>query len=102
MDIKVNDDNITITIGKDEVTSTYIGVGKEYSYADLNAKMGDNEYLRINYEWSKDSDFPDFVVGLMEFIRKNAEKSGANSKGPWEGRQEDYALCVKASMDRGL
>ena len=100
MDILVKDDNVVITLNHKEVTGTSISVGKDYSYANLYAKVGDSEYFNFNYEWGKEGDVPDFVVGLMEFISKNKETSGAISTGAWKDKEVDYDLGVKASLDK--
>jgi len=63
-----------IKIMPSEIKGTEIMKSGEYRYARVGVKRGDNEYLSISYEWKGDAAMPDFVMGLMEFMKANKEE----------------------------
>jgi len=64
---------MTISINPDEIVGTEIVKSGDYRYASMGIKKGDNEYIRISYEWRGDGNVPEFVMGLMEFLKANKE-----------------------------
>lgn len=64
---------LTINIDPEEITGSEIVKSGDYRYASVGIKKGDNEYMRISYEW-KGSDMPEFVLGLMQFMSSSENK----------------------------
>jgi len=70
---KKSNKNMTITINPDEIIGSEIMRSGDYRYARLGVRRGDSEYLSISYEWKGEGSVPEFVMGLMEFIKANEE-----------------------------
>jgi DNA-directed RNA polymerase subunit RPC12/RpoP len=78
--------DFSVSVGADSVVFTNISASKDgYSSARMVAKMGDNEYMSISYEW-EGSGIPSFAMDLMSFM-KNA---GVEKSGVWEGKEDAY------------
>lgn len=75
--------SMTITINPEEIIGSEIMRSGDYRYARLGVKRGDGEYLSISYEWKGEGSVPEFVMGLMEFIKANEEDIEKN--------EEEYA-----------
>jgi hypothetical protein len=56
-----------------EIMGVEIMKSGEYRYASVGINRGEDERLRISYEW-KGSNIPEFVMGLMNFIKANDEE----------------------------
>lgn len=80
---------ITINIAADEVLGWEIMQSGDYKYASVRVKRGDDEYLRVSYEW-KGTDVPDFVLSLMSFMKANEVEKNADS--------EEHAELKKRGM----
>jgi hypothetical protein len=61
---------LNVNIRAEDIKGTEIMSSGEYKYARVGAKVGDDEYVTVSYEW-KGTGIPDFVMGLMEFIKGN-------------------------------
>lgn len=48
-----------------------------YSFASMALKMGDDEYMHINYEW-RGNDIPEFAMDVMDML-KGFNKSQASN-----------------------
>lgn len=70
---------ITINISTDEILGWEIMQSGDYKYASVRVKRGDDEYLRVSYEW-KGSDVPDFVLSLMSFMKANKIEKNLESE----------------------
>jgi hypothetical protein len=62
-----------IEIMPEDIKGVEIMKSGDYRYARVGVKRGDDEYLSITYEW-KGGDIPEFVMGLMDFMKANEEE----------------------------
>lgn len=58
-----------------------------YSFATMALKMGDNEYMHINYEW-EGNEIPEFALDVMEMLKKFNKAEASNV---------DYSTFERAS-----
>jgi len=65
--------NLTIVIVPDEIIGADISRSRDYKYASVGIKRGDDEFLRISYEWKGDA-IPDFVMALMTWMTANKDE----------------------------
>lgn len=63
---------LTITIMPEEIVGSEIVKSGDYKYASVGVKMGDQEYMRISYEWKGDT-VPEFVMAIMHWMQSNKE-----------------------------
>ena len=77
---------LTINISPEEIVGSEIVKSGDYKYASVGIKRGDNEYLRISYEWKGDG-VPEFVMGIMSWMQSNKEVVDKAK----EGGAEEYA-----------
>jgi len=83
--------DMTIKISPDQVMFSNISKSKDgYNSARLVAKVNDNEYMSVSYEWEGNS-VPDFAMNLMSFMQANAMELGTVS----EHAEEYEALSAK-------
>jgi len=61
---------MTINIQAEQIMGASIEKSGDYKYASMGVKMGDNQYLRLSYEW-KGEEIPEFVMGLMGWVQSN-------------------------------
>jgi len=52
---------LNINIMPEEIVGSEIVKSGDYKYASVGIKRGDNEYMRISYEWKGDG-VPEFVM----------------------------------------
>jgi len=64
---------MTLKITPSEIMGVEIMKSGDYSYASVGVKTGDDERVRISYEW-KGSNMPEFVLGLMAFMQANRKE----------------------------
>jgi hypothetical protein len=82
---------LTINIMPEEIVGSEIVKSGDYKYASVGIKRGDNEYMRISYEW-KGEGVPEFVMGIMSWMQSNkeeideAKKDGAEEYAALKGR----------------
>jgi hypothetical protein len=75
----------------EEIVGSEIVKSGDYKYASVGIKRGDNEYMRISYEW-KGEGVPEFVMGIMSWMQSNkeeideAKKDGAEEYAALKGR----------------
>ena len=79
---------LTINIAPEEIVGSEIVKSGEYRYASVGIKRGDNEYMRISYEWKGDG-VPEFVMGIMSWMQSNKEEI---DKAKEAGAEEYAAL----------
>lgn len=79
---------LTINIDPEEIVGSEIVKSGDYKYASIGIKRGDNEYMRISYEWKGDG-VPEFVMGIMSWMQSNKEEI---DKAKEEGAEEYTAL----------
>jgi hypothetical protein len=77
---------LDVSIKPEDVMYTSINTSKDgYNSARLVMNAGKNAYLSVSFEWQDDV-IPDFVLEMMSFM----QRSGMETSGVWEGREEDY------------
>jgi len=79
---------LTINIAPEEIVGSEIVKSGDYKYASVGIKRGDDEYMRISYEWKGDG-VPEFVMGIMSWMQSNKE---VIDKTKEEGAEEYAAL----------
>lgn len=79
---------LTINIAPEEIVGSEIVKSGDYKYASIGIKRGDDEYMRISYEWKGDG-VPEFVMGIMSWMQSNKEEI---DKAKEEGAEEYAAL----------
>lgn len=91
--------NFSVTVNPETVMYTNISKSKEYNSARMVAKIGDNEYMSISYEWEGDS-IPDFAMNLMDFMKANE----IETSGVWPGfvGTEDAAKKCGTAKPAGM
>ena len=62
-----------IEIMPEDIKGVEIVKSGDYRYARVGVKRGENEHLMVSYEW-KGNDIPEFVMGLMNFMKSNEEE----------------------------
>lgn len=68
--------DMKITIGADQVMYSTISKSKDgFNSARLVAKVNDNEYMSVSYEW-EGKNIPDFAMNLMSFMQANELEIG--------------------------
>jgi hypothetical protein len=79
---------LTINISPEEIVGSEIVKSGDYKYASVGIKRGDDEYMRISYEWKGDG-VPEFVMAIMSWMQSNKEEI---DKSKEEGAEEYAAL----------
>lgn len=79
---------LSISISPEEITGSEIVKSGDYRYASVGVKKGDNEYMRISYEW-KGEGVPEFVMSLLSWMQSNQEEV---DKAKEAGAEEYAAL----------
>ena len=64
---------LSINIMPEEIVGSEIVKSGDYKYASIGIKRGDDEYMRISYEW-KGPGVPEFVMGIMSWMQSNKEE----------------------------
>ncbi len=68
-----NKKGLTLTILPSEIIGAEIMKSGEHRHASVGIKRGENEYMRIAYEWRGDA-IPEFVMSLMSWMQANKEE----------------------------
>lgn len=76
---------LTLSVMPEEIVGAEVTKSGDYRYASVGIKKGDNEYLRIAYEWKGDG-IPEFVMSLMSWMQSNKEEIDPLR----EDRKEEY------------
>jgi hypothetical protein len=77
--------DFSVSIPKEKIMYSNISKSKDgYNSARVVAKLGDNEYMSISYEW-EGSGVPPFAIDLMGYMKANEIKPGVI-----EGQEESY------------
>jgi hypothetical protein len=79
---------LVINVAPEEIVGSEIVKSGDYRYASIGIKKGDNEYMRISYEWKGDG-VPEFVMGIMSWMQSNKEEI---DKAKEAGKEEYTAL----------
>ena len=78
---------MTLKINPEQVMATNIRRTKGgYNSASMAVKLGDNEYMSINYEWEGDN-VTDVAMDFMGFMNANKEEI----EQAVESHKEEYA-----------
>ena len=73
--------DMNIKIMADQVMFSNISKSKDgYNSARVVAKLNDNEYMSVSYEWEGNS-IPDFAISLMGFMSANEMGAAVNELG---------------------
>jgi len=48
-----------------------------YSFANMALKMGDDEYMHVNYEW-RGNEIPEFAMDVMDMLKKFNKAQASN------------------------
>lgn len=64
---------LSISIQPEQIMGAEIVKSGEYKYASMGVKLGENQFLRVSYEW-KGEEIPEFVMGLMGWMQSNKEE----------------------------
>ena len=68
--------DMVIKIAPDQVMFSNISKSKDgYNSARVVAKVSDNEYMSVSYEW-EGTNVPDFAMNLMSFMQANSMELG--------------------------
>lgn len=62
--------DFNVSIPADSIRGTEIMRSGDYKYARVGAKISENEYVSVSYEW-KGEYVPDAVMALMEYVKAN-------------------------------
>lgn len=65
---------LSITIQPEQIMGAEVVRSGDYRYASMGVKLGENQFLRISYEW-KGEEIPEFVMGLMGWMQANKEET---------------------------
>lgn len=69
---KKKDSGFSITIATDAIKGVEITKYGEYHYARVGAKIDEDTYVNVSYEWKGDA-IPDGVMALMSFVQANKD-----------------------------
>lgn len=64
---------ISISFTPDQIVGGELVKSGDYKFASIGVKVGENERMRISYEWSGNT-LPDFVMNLMGWMQANEIK----------------------------
>jgi len=64
---------LSIKIMPEEIVGSEIVKSGDYKYASIGIKRGNDEYMRISYEW-KGEGVPEFVMGIMSWMQSNEDE----------------------------
>jgi len=93
--------DLMISVSPDEIMGSEIYRNKDYRYASVGIKRGDNEFIRIAYEW-KGENVPDFVLGVMSWIKANKEEIASQSKEYKEELAQFVERLCKADINNTI
>jgi hypothetical protein len=82
---------MSISIQPEQIMGASIEKSGDYKYASMGVKMGENQFLRLAYEW-KGEEIPEFVMGLMGWLQSN--------KSDVDKSKADFAAEYKSLMER--
>ena len=86
--------DMKITIAADQVMYSNISKSKDgYNSARVVAKISDNEYMSVSYEW-EGSNVPDFAMNLMGFMQANEIEVGAHAD-----LADEYDIAAKKGVN---
>lgn len=88
---KAKSQNITITIKPEDIRGSEIMKSGDYKYARVGAKVGDDEYVSVSYEWKGEA-VPDFVMSIMAFIQAGFKELTDEEKATYD---VEYAAAIK-------
>lgn len=86
-----------ISIAADQVMFSNISRSKDgYNSARVVAKINDNEYMSVSYEW-EGKEVPDFAMNLMGFMSANKMEIG-----PVEEHADEFAELSAKKGKKGV
>ena len=77
---KKKNNNLTISVASDTIRGIEVMKSGNYKYARLSAKVSEDEYVSISYEWKGENYIPEFVMTLMQYIKANKDEINKNRK----------------------
>jgi hypothetical protein len=89
--------DMKISIAADQVMFSNISRSKDgYNSARVVAKIADNEYMSVSYEW-EGKEIPDFAMNLMGFMSANKMEIG-----PVEEHADEFAEFSAKKGKKGV
>jgi hypothetical protein len=82
---------MSISVQPEQIMGASIEKSGDYKYASMGVKMGENQFLRISYEW-KGEEIPEFVMSLMGWMQSN--------KADIDKSKAEFAAEYKSLMER--
>lgn len=82
---------LSLNIMPEEIIGAEIVRSNDYRHASVGIKRGEDEYMRIMYEW-KGEKIPEFVMSLMGWMQANREEIDA--------RKEEFKDEYKSLKER--
>ena len=70
--------DFTITIPADSIRGTEVMRSGDYKYGRVSAKLNDNEYVSVTYEWKGEDYVPEAVLSLFQYIKANLDSVDEN------------------------
>jgi hypothetical protein len=73
-----NNKDMSIVIPHGSIKGVEIVKSNNYNYARMGAKLGDNVFVSVSYEWQ--GDIPDQVMSLMDYVKSGESKASFNKE----------------------
>ena len=61
-----------------------------YNYASVVAKLGEDNYISVSYEWKDGETVPDFAMDIMAVLQTKRASAGKEIAGVVPGFEEEY------------
>ena len=74
-------------------TIMYISISSSksgYNYASVVAKLGEDHFMNISYEWKEGDSVPDFAMEVMAILQAKRTTAGKEISGVMPGFEEEY------------
>ena len=82
---------IKLMIEPDSIMYVSISSSKSgYNYASVVAKLGDEHYMNVSYEWKDGETVPDFAMDVMAVLQTKRASAGKEVTGVVPGFEEEY------------
>lgn len=90
---KKKSNSLTVVIDSEDIRGIEIMKSGDYKYARLGAKVGDDVYISVSYEWK--GEIPEVVMALMQYIKANKDQIDKNK----EEFKEEFAAIFKRAFE---
>lgn len=92
----------SIKFNIDSESIMYISISSSksgYNYASVVAKLGEENYMNVSYEW-KDSDVvPDFAMEVMAILQTKRTVASKEVSGVVPGFEEEFNAWVSRQFE---